>query len=193
MSKFIEKLISKKWFKVLSTILVFGLIFILNIFIVVMQFDVVLGQSNSVIPIFALLLGIFIIFLAIIEIVFISKYLIKNNSLKVLEDKLSSNICKNISNRLFYVICGILLLLCCSIESIFILYSGIGGIINIQKGVGASFGIDKNIVILSQSFLIVLAVVFFVLIIIYFAFLIKKLLQKPKEELQEDVNKELNE
>ncbi len=195
MNKFIEKLISKKWLKVISTILVFGYIVAMNILYIVLSSDGLIYAfegNTSLGCLYLLLIAIFV--LSIICAIFLLKFIVQ----KYLMHK-SSNIenakYKNYNKKVYLVVSVILCLVNTALNFYMIFYT-ISNIISAKRGTWGPGIVTTNDIkiIVQSSFILVFVIIFTILLAVYFAFLIKKLLQKPKlEELNtEDINKEVS-
>ncbi len=188
MSKIIDKLGSKKWIKILSTILVFGYIVAMNILYIVLSSDglIYAFEGNTSLGwLYLLLIAIFV--LSIICAIFLLKFIVIKywiqKSINIDNGKF-----KNYNKKVYLVLSVILCLVNTALNFYMIFYT-ISNIISAKRGTWGPGIVTTNDIkiIVQSSFILVFVVVFTILTIIYFSFIIKKLLAKPKsEELDTD-------
>ena len=189
MSKFIDKLSSKKWFKYSSSIIVNLWNFIMCLSCLILACQNIGWQNNPDAIAFPLWISIVIIAILSILLIFVILFLIK--WLKEMKNKKNQELTNNTKNkktRMFNLIFYSALLVCSFIINIFLTSNSIDKYINLKNNFSYQFMSPIGVI-----FDAIIYLIFAIISVTYYAFLIKKLLQKPKEELKEDVNKEVNE
>ena len=146
-------------------------------------------QNNPEAIAFPLWISIVIIAILSILLIFVILFLIK--WLKELKNKKKQELTNNIKNkktRIFNLIFYSTLLILSFVINIFLASNSINKSIDLKNNFGYQFMSPAGII-----FEAIIYLIFAIISVSYYAFLIKKLLQKPKEELNEDANKEVNE
>lgn len=177
MNKFIERLCSKKWFKYTSSIIVNLWNFIMGLCCFILGCQNIGWQNNPEAIAFPLWISIVIIAILSILLIFVILFLIK--WLKELKNKKKQELTNNRKNkktRIFNLIFYSTLLISSSVINIFLASNSIDKYINLKNNFGYQFMSPIGII-----FEIIIYLIFAIISVTYYAFLIKKLLQKPKD------------